>query len=45
VNEPSAGVVDLLHTSNEPLVSLDDLPNPPEMCFGGSSGEHPDSLI
>lgn len=45
VNEPSADVVDLLHTSNEPLVSLDDLPKPPEMSFGGSSGEHPDSLI
>jgi hypothetical protein len=45
VNEPSADVVDLPHTSNEPLVSLDDLPKPPETSFGGSSGEHLDSLI
>ncbi|XP_066397930.1 uncharacterized protein [Miscanthus floridulus] len=45
VNEPSADVVDLPHTSNVPLVSLDDLPKPPETSFGGSSGEHLDSLI
>jgi hypothetical protein len=45
VNEPPADVVDLLHASNEPLVSLDGLPNHPDMSFGGSSGEHTDSLI
>lgn len=53
MNEPSADVVDLpspsdTYTSDvndEPRVSVDGLPKPLEMFCGGSSGEHPDSLI
>ncbi|RLN33207.1 uncharacterized protein C2845_PM03G10240 [Panicum miliaceum] len=52
VNEPSADV-DLPNPSetsasdvnDEPLASVDDLPKPLETFSGGSSGEHPGSLI
>jgi hypothetical protein len=52
VNEPSADV-DLPNPSetsasdvnDEPLASVDDLPKPLESFSGGSSGEHPGSLI
>nr|CAB3454698.1 unnamed protein product [Digitaria exilis] len=53
VNEPSADMVDLPNPSGtyasdanyEPFISVDDLPEPLETFSGGSSGEHPDSLI